>query len=115
MYCTRCGNKLQTENIFCGKCGKKVVAPAIIQQAPINQKKKNIFGFVGFMLAMLSLFLLTFNETIYSVFSILLIYVLPGLAFSIVGMAKQRHCYLNIFAILGLVSNILLIHLFVFI
>jgi len=104
-FCIHCGNKIENNEKYCGKCGKKPNCN--------NSENKNIFAIIGFILTIISSILLIVS--VYT--SVILPWIFAflfssaGLVFSIIGFLKSKksNTYHKALAITGIIINTLLI------
>lgn len=92
MICKHCGKEIKYNATKCKYCGASTA-----DAAPAPRKKVNVFGIIGFIGGILSLF-----------FSIY--YCIPsavGLIFSIIGLVFRKKYRYSGLAIAGLVMNVL--------
>lgn len=92
MFCKNCGQEIDDKADVCVHCGVKVSKEAEV----VNTRKVNVLGIIGFVVALLSLWLSTY----YCIASIV------GIILSAVAMGMSKKYRLNGFAIAGLVISI---------
>lgn len=117
MYCYYCGTKLNIKYKFCPTCGKKLYDYFLEPPCQVAPKStplsKNIFGFISYLIATFSLFLLPFAY-LSNNYTLSVLQSVAGIVLAIIGFKKRRVCYNNAFAIIGLVANITLLHCYLF-
>lgn len=99
MFCKHCGSEIDDKAVVCVHCGVPVEEEVITtdENKPAVKKRVNVFGIIGFVIGILSIYLSMY----FCIASIV------GLIFSIVGICLWKRSTHNGLAIAGLVINIL--------
>lgn len=104
-FCIHCGQKLEDNDKFCGKCGKTSTTKP--------KKNDNYFAITGFVLTIVVIILmgLTLYNNTFFYWILGTIFSVCGLVFSIIGFLKSKKCndYRKALSITGIIINILLI------
>ena len=95
VYCPNCGEKINNDARFCGKCGRNLTKEESANIPPIN-KKKDIYALVGFILGLAS-----------TIAWIIPIFGYPVTIVGIVFSAKSRGSEKTAFTYIGLYFSII--------
>ena len=113
MYCVNCGKEIDDRAVICVHCGvpthnfTRNFPPIGLKEEERDDRKINVFGLVGFILGIVSIFYLIVARSISPFFAMLsCAFVLTGPALSLVGFIKRDKYKLKGIAVAGFVIGI---------